>query len=194
MVFSVAGAIFAENALQRIASAFASLPSASCVYGDVDVVMNGRAIWPLALRAFDYERLLEQGYAANLFALRTVDALAALALSGNLYRIMNSVFDGDISASGVIHMPGALAAVPFSDPIQASGALVSATQAHLKRRGVAARVEQQPKAIFPSSRVQRLPEALERTCIVIPTRNRFKLLKACVDSIRQRWRGAARKS
>ena len=48
------------------------------------------ALWPLAFPAFDYERMLEQGYCAHLFAVRREALLAGLkAGPDNLYRLFD---------------------------------------------------------------------------------------------------------
>ena len=72
VVFGLIGTTLRPNALQQIAAAFLKFPEASAVYSDVDVMGSDHSTWPLAFSAFDYERSLEQGYCAHLFALRRV--------------------------------------------------------------------------------------------------------------------------
>ena len=69
VLFALNGTVFEPNALQRIAEIFSDSSEALAVYGDFNIVGSDGGVWPLALSAFDYERLLEQGYCAHLFAL-----------------------------------------------------------------------------------------------------------------------------
>ena len=70
VVFALAGTVFAPTALQRIAGAFSDYPNAQAIYGDLELASDDGSVWPIALPAFDYERMLEQGYCAYLFAMR----------------------------------------------------------------------------------------------------------------------------
>ena len=116
LLFGLAGTVLAPNALQRIGYAFAAFEEAQAVYGDVDVRGDEGSAWPLALSAFDYERMLEQGYCAHLFALRTSTAARCLAAGAtDLYRLFNAVLD-DENGSGddIVHLPGSLGLLPYS--------------------------------------------------------------------------------
>src|SRR6202044_4089428 len=62
VLFGLAGMVLAPDALRRIAQAFAVFDDAYAVYGDIDIRSDDGSVWPLALSAFDYERMLEQGY------------------------------------------------------------------------------------------------------------------------------------
>ena len=70
VVFAPAGARLHRYALGRLAEALTQFPDAPLAYCDVLVADGQGREWPLALPAFDYERLLEQGYAAFFFAAR----------------------------------------------------------------------------------------------------------------------------
>ena len=70
VIFALAGTLFAPSALQRIAATFTQFQTAQAVYSDLDIESSDGSVWPLAFSAFDYERMLEQGYCAHLFALR----------------------------------------------------------------------------------------------------------------------------
>ena len=70
IAFAPAGTIFEPLALARLAEGFQRFPSAKIVYGDAAYLAADNREWPLAFPAFDYERLLEQGYAAFAFAAR----------------------------------------------------------------------------------------------------------------------------
>jgi len=184
VVFALAGTVFEPNALRRILQAFNDLEEAVAVYGDVNVLAADGGVWPLAFPAFDYERLLEQGYCAHLFALRRDIAEDLLAASpSNLYRLFNALFDqGLLNAAQVIHLPGALGTLPPFDRSIASAELREATELHLKRRKITATVTLSAPGVFPSVRVRR-ETADGRTTIIIPTRDRLDLLRDCLTSI-----------
>jgi GT2 family glycosyltransferase len=192
VAFSLSGATFSGRALQRIAAAFAEFPDADLVYSDVEIEDADRKPWPVALPAFDYERMLEQGYAAHLFAVRR-SALGAMLKSGasNLYRLFNSALDrGDAAAKKIVHIPGPLGTLPRLPLDLASADLARATAEHLKARDLPAKVGKGSGTLFPAVRVSR---ALPRgsTTIVIPVRNNAPRLRACLKSI-QRAAAAAR--
>jgi len=184
VVFALAGTVFEPNALRRILQAFSDLEEAVAVYGDVNVLAADGGVWPLAFPAFDYERLLEQGYCAHLFALRRDMAEDLLAASpSNLYRLFNALFDqGPLNAAQVIHLPGALGTLPPFDRPVASAELREATEIHLKQRKIAATVTLSSPGVLPAVRVRR-EQADGRTTIIIPTRDRLELLRDCLTSI-----------
>jgi GT2 family glycosyltransferase len=184
VVFGLAGTRFEADALARIAAAFEQAEPVQIVYGDIDLVARDGALWPLCFPAFDYERMLEQGYCAQLFAMR--HALARRLVAGgaaDLYRLFNSAFDaGPLPPGEVLHLPGALAQIPPLDIPAATASLELATADHLRWRGVSAEVAAGPGTVLPAVRVRRVP-ATGRTTIIIPVRNRLALLKRCLDSI-----------
>lgn len=185
VVFGWSGTSLAPSALQRIAGAFAAFERAQAVYGDLDIASGDGSLWPLAMPAFDYERMLEQGYCAHLFALRRAAAERALASgAANLYRLFNALLDdGTTSADAIVHLPGALGAVSSRELSAAAPTLAAATRAHLRRRGIDAQVTPAAGALLPAVRVSRnLGETA--TTIVIPTRDRHELLRSCIESIR----------
>ena len=83
LVVLMAGAHLDPDALARIASAFDDHPDAHALYGDLDFLANDGQLWPIAFPAFDYERMLEQGYCAHLFAMRREIAVEALQSAPN---------------------------------------------------------------------------------------------------------------
>jgi GT2 family glycosyltransferase len=184
VVFAVAGAIFAPDALARLASAFGEFRHACAIYGDVEIIGDNNAIWPLAFPSFDYERLLEQGYGAHLFALPRAIARAALAAgAADLYRLFNSVVDCEANSANVVHLPGALGALPPIDPTAAQPVLLRATRSHLAARGIDATVTAARGGIMPAVRVSRAADH-GKTTIIIPTRNRRELLADCIESVK----------
>jgi GT2 family glycosyltransferase len=183
VIFALAGTLFAPSAVQRMEEAFVQFPNARAVYCDVDIQGSDGAVWPLGFAAFDYERMLEQGYCAHVFALRR-DAVERLgAGTSTLYRVFNSILDdGAIPQSGIVHVPGTVATLPEFDRKAASAELATASAAHLKSKAIAAKVTASTGGIFPAAHVVRKHDR-PRTTIIIPTRNRRQLLQECIDSI-----------
>jgi GT2 family glycosyltransferase len=185
IVFALAGTIFGASALHRIANAFIEFPEAQVVYADVDLQSEDGSIWPLAFPAFDYERMLEQGYCAYLFAMRrSASQLSLAAGASSLYRVFNFVLDdATISNNNIVHLPGPLATLPQIDKKGASAALTAATCAHLQQKEVEARAASHAEGLLPSVHITRIYHH-ESATVIIPTRNRQHLLRSCLESIR----------
>ncbi|MCA6107127.1 glycosyltransferase family 2 protein [Bradyrhizobium cenepequi] len=184
VVVTMAGTSLEQNALARIAAAFDAYPDATAVYGDLDFLADDGRLWPLALPAFDYERMLEQGYCAHLFAVRRKALLAGLeARPKDLYRLFNCLLDrtGPRQAD-ILHLPGALATLPKFNRANAGSRLSTASHMHLLARGIGAEVTQQQGNLFPAVRIKR-PIPRERVTVIIPTRDRLSLLRTCLESI-----------
>jgi GT2 family glycosyltransferase len=183
-IFIMSGAILESNAIARMSAAFENHPEIMTVYGDVDIVGGDGSLWPLAFPAFDYERMLEQGYCAHVFALRrSVAEQAIKGGAGSLYRVFNSLLDnGMTTAGGIAHLPGSLATLPSLDLAAASKALAAATLDHLDQRGITARARSGRGHLLPSIRISQQPDRRTVT-IVIPTRNRRDLLESCLQSL-----------
>jgi O-antigen biosynthesis protein len=180
IVFTHAGTRFEPLALHRIAAAFKTFPDAVAVYGDFDINGADGLKWPIALPAFDYERMIEQGYCAHLFALRRG---AVAAAQTDLYQLLlSSLGNSPLREDRVIHIPGSLATLAALDTTSDNGLLTKATRMHLLGRKIAAHVTESTHALFPASRVVRsIPRG--STTIVIPVRNQIELLRSCLRSI-----------
>ena len=137
ILFGLSGTVLAPEALQRIGHAFATFESAVAVYGDLDIRAADGSIWPLAFPAFDYERMLSQGYCALLFALRSNVAVRALALGAtDLYRLFNSLFDdGALTGERIVHLPGSIGTLPAFDHPAALAVLASGDPHAPKNQG-----------------------------------------------------------
>ena len=184
VVVAMAGVALERNALARIAAAFDAHPDAVAIYGDLDFLADDGRLWPLAFPAFDYERMLEQGYCALLFAVRRDALIATLGTRpDNLYRLFNGLLDrtGPQQAD-FLHLPGALATMPVFDRAKASRLLSAASRLHLRSRGIDAEATEQRGNFFPAVRIRR-PFVRHRTTVIIPTRDRVSLLRTCLDSI-----------
>jgi GT2 family glycosyltransferase len=129
--------------------------------------------------------MLEQGYCAHVFALRRAVAQQALAAGAcDLYRLFNAMLDRDTGAvDRIVHVPGALATLPEIDVAAAQPALTAATRAHLEAKGVVARLTPVRGGMLPAVRFSRVVGSVNIS-IVIPTRNRRKLLADCIESIK----------
>jgi GT2 family glycosyltransferase len=184
VVVTMAGVSLEQNALARIAAAFDAHPDAAALYGDLDFLTDDGRLWPLAFPAFDYERMLEQGYCAHLFAVRREVLIAALEVRpDNLYRLFNSLRDhaGPLQAD-ILHLPGALATMPRLDRAKAGSLLSAASHQHLQARDIEAEVIAQQGNFFPAVRIKRA-FSQQRVTVIIPTRDRVSLLRTCLDSI-----------
>lgn len=184
VVFVLSGAILAPDAIMRMADALKRHPDIVAVYGDVEIAAGDGSLWPLALPAFDYERMLEQGYCCHVFALRRSTAGRVLEKGGaNLYRLFNTLLDEAMEAAEQIaHLPGAVAVLPQLDLGAAGEALAAATRAHLEHQHVEAQVDAGRSPILPAARVSR-SRSTGAVTIVIPTRNKRVLLEACLGSL-----------
>jgi GT2 family glycosyltransferase len=184
VVFVLSGAILEPDAILRMSESFERRAEIVAVYGDLDVATADGSRWPLAFPAFDYERMLEQGYCSHVFALRRGAAERAITENArNLYRVFNSILDeGMKTAQRIAHLPGATATLPSIPLDRASAALASATQAHLKRTGARVQAATVPGGVLPAVKIEREP-ADGMVTVVIPTRNRRELLQACIASI-----------
>ena len=185
IVFTLGGTVFEPSALHRIANAFVDFPQAKLVYADVDLESQDGSIWPLAFPAFDYERMLEQGYCAYLFAMRYSTAQRALAAgASDLYRLFNSFLDDEIiSNANIVHLPGPMATLPQFDKNAAGRTLAAAARAHLGQKGFQAEAAVRADGLLPAVKITRKYDRVF-TAVIIPTRNRKHLLKKCIESVR----------
>jgi O-antigen biosynthesis protein len=185
VIFTHSSARFEPDALLRFMGAIKDYPDAVAAYSDFNIVREDGVKWPVALPAFDYERMLEQGYCAHLFALSSSLARqAAMAGADNLFRLFNFMFDSDgpLISNKVVHIPGALASLSLPDNAPDAAELARATQEHLQARKIVTHITQSPSTLFPAIHVLRSTSP-QLTTIVIPSRNRLALLRSCIDSI-----------
>jgi GT2 family glycosyltransferase len=185
VLFVPSGTILVENALARFSSAIAAHPDALAIYGDVDVLDGSGRPWPLLFPAFDYERLLEQGYCAFLFAARKEVVRRAIENSADDF--MQVFFallrEGPIDPARVVHLPGAVGILPPFDREKLAERLARAVRDHLAARGTSASVETTAASLLPAVHVRREVPFSNSVSIVIPTRNRVDLLRPCLEAI-----------
>ena len=168
LVFAPAGLRFEPDALAHVAAALDAAPLARSVYGDRMVERDGQ-VRPELLSAFDYERCLEQGFCATLFAMRRATVLDGLAAGAAcLYRLFNAQLDTAAGrAATPLHCPQILGRAPAGDTAALAEQCRRATAAHLSARGILAGVSVDPARVLPAVRVAR-PPVDHRVSIIVP--------------------------
>ena len=183
VVFASCGVVFQPQALARLAQALAQYRAAPVAYCDFTFVAADGGEWPVALPAFDYERSLEQGCGALLFALRLDLAREATASgAADLFRLFQFALNTRRADAAPVHTPGFLARLPSLNLVSATCLLAGATESHLRARGVAAKIEPGFGALLPAVRVKR-PPPRGKVSFLVPTRDRVDLLQPCIDSL-----------
>lgn len=182
IVFAPAGVTFAPDALARFASALDGSP-ADMAYADLDMVAPDGAITPTAFGVFDYERCLEQGHAAILFAIRRA-ALEAALVDGpsDQYALFFKCLRRCHGPGSILHLPGAVAQVPAMDRTAVARQLALAVRRHLAGTDPGAVIEPGRGAMLPALTVRRAPPA-GATTVIIPVRNDGDRLDACLRSL-----------
>jgi GT2 family glycosyltransferase len=184
VIFLRPSVVLHDDAIAQLVKALTDHSSAQAAYGDIEIVSPNGLAKPLFFGAFDYERMLEQGYAATLFALRTSGIkIPTDEKAGNLARLLLALCDADGANSGsdIVHVPGLLATLSH-EALPSPAEIEAAASAHLRMRKVKAQIRPANGSSLPAIHVRRA--ALESSIsIVIPTRNRVDLLAPCIDSI-----------
>ncbi len=181
-LFTLAGVRLDEGALARFGAAAGE--RASLIYCDREIEGDDGTVWPLALPAFDHERMLEQAYFAPVFALpRSVVLAAARSRIGDIFRLANAPFDAGNGERSALHLPGP--AARHRETLLAGGAqrFRQATEAHLAARGLSAAVVVETHDGEPFCRVRRRSARRQSVTIVVPTRDRADRLLRCLDSL-----------
>jgi GT2 family glycosyltransferase len=188
IAFAPAGTVFDPQSLSRFTDLFLGNPEAVITYSDVAFVGRDGQSWPAFFPAFDYERFLEQGYAANWFALRRDVALSVIAKRPTtLFRLFNAVLDEGLPKilDRVVHLPGVSATIPMIDLASSRIELAHATKAHLEATGSRASVHLSVSSLFPAVRVRRRIEERPHVAVIVPTRDRVDLLRSCINSLQR---------
>lgn len=179
--FLPAGARLLPGAVARIAQALADHPRAIMLFADVDVEEADGTVWPLALPAADYERTLEQGFAARCFVLRTPALRTALKRGANsVFRLANFLYDfHPLPVGAIVHLPGALARVPAACLRRGHAALNRATAEHLAATKQIARQAIAIGECLPAVRIARAPPR-ERVDLVVDAASYPALAERCL--------------
>jgi len=184
VVFAPAGAEFAPHTLARFAEALDIFPEAKVVYGDLSVKAENGDDWPIAFTAFDYERMLEQGYAAFGCAVRRahVEAAVAAGVSDIFTLVLSALGDDETNWAGaVVHAPGVAWRAPPLDLDVAANTLRNASHRHLATRKVEASANVMFGGRFPAVHVSRKP-AQGRVSVVVTTRDSLDDLEAFLEA------------
>lgn len=185
VVLAPSGTRFVPDALQRLRSGFDTSTETFAVYGDLEVLGDDGTPWPLFLPAFDYERMLEQGYCSLVFAMHRPQLEKALAAGAtDLFRVFNAQLDaGNAGAGGIAHVPGAVATLPRFSTRAAGKTLAEAAVAHLRERDMTAEaVAGKGAGLLPSVRISRRPTPDANVAIVVITNGKGDL-GACLAAI-----------
>ena len=191
--------LFAEKALGFVALEIEQHPDVGLIYSDEDKLeMDGTRSNPFLKTDWNPELFLGQNYINHLGVYRT----ELLREIGGFREGFEGSQDYDLalrcverlSRAQIRHIPrilyhwravaGSLAAVVDAKPY-AKEAARRAIADHLKRRGIAARVEACPESPESHRVVYELPAAPPTVSIVIPMRDRVSLLEQCIASIRK---------
>ena len=181
-LFTLAGVRLDEAALARFGAA--AEERASLIYCDREIEGGDGTVWPLALPAFDDERMLEQAYFAPVFALPRRAVLAAARSGiGDIFRLANSPFDAGNAGRSALHLPGP--AARHRERLLAGGEarFRQATRAHLAARGVSAAVVVEANDGEPFCRVRRRSAQPRSVTVVVPTRDRVDRLSRCLEAL-----------
>ncbi len=177
-----AGDRLSPTALIRYAAALEASPDALVVFGDQDSVdQGGERTSPWFKPSWNRELFLAQDYLSDASAVRT--EAARKAMKGG--RLDEQVAAYDLllrvtrDADAVLHAPFVTVHVRTELRADDQGARVEVTRTHLA--GTAAEAS---AGSFGTVKVDwPLPSALPTVSIIIPTRDKVELLRACVDSL-----------
>lgn len=185
-IFLLPGVELEPGALAHIASCFDEWPDLALLYWDFSMAAGDGGAWPVALPAFDYVRLLEQGYFAAGFALNTaIVRIAVTARVHNVFRLANIGFDNEPDRLHVRHLPEFLSIAPSQVFAGSERSLQEATLDHLRARGHDAVIGAGHGISWASCKVRLHGAGAASTLsLIVPTRDRADLLRDCISSIR----------
>jgi len=191
---------FAESALALVALEIERHPDTGLIYSDEDKIdERGTRSNPFFKTDWNAELFLGQNYINHLGVYRA-DLIRQI---GGFREGFEGSQDYDLALrcieqlrpEQVRHIPrvlyhwrtarGSLAAIPDAKPY-AKEAARRAIADHCERRGIPAEVVPCPENTESHRVIHALPEPAPLASIIIPTRDRTKLLERCVESIRAR--------
>ncbi|MDX6805776.1 hypothetical protein [Terrihabitans rhizophilus] len=182
VVLCPAGARLLPGAVRHLAATLHGAPDVHAAYGDLEMdSQHGRAML-LAFTAFDYERVLEQGYCARVFALRKRDLQAAVDKgAASSFRVLTSLLDAAADGADILHLPQPVARLTPDAMRRGADQLAGATTAHLRERGVAARIQHAQPGAMPALRVARRSHAGDVTMVLMATNP--ARLRTCIAAV-----------
>jgi glycosyltransferase involved in cell wall biosynthesis/GT2 family glycosyltransferase len=192
--------LFADHALAMVALEIENHPDAGLIYSDEDKIdENGVRSNPFFKPDWNPELFLGQNFINHLGVYRT-DLLRSI---GGFREGFEGSQDYDLALrcverlkpAQVRHIPrilyhwravaGSLAAVADAKPY-AKEAARRAIGDHLRRQGIAGRVEPCPENVESHRVIYELPDPPPLVSIIIPMRDRVSLLEMCLEGIRER--------
>ncbi|MGQ4275108.1 glycosyltransferase family 2 protein [Terrihabitans sp. B22-R8] len=174
------GARLEPGSADRMAGVLEAHPETKLVYGDLDILQPNGGVTPLFFPAFDYERHLEQGYAARLFAARRDDVLAALDDGADTpFALFLAILGTDRPAEAVAHLPVPVAAIPSHALLAGTDTLLRASAQHLTDSGVRAEIEPMSgTSVLPAIRIRRHRPAGDVTLLLAGRNSSARLERA----------------
>ena len=197
LIFVRPDAVLARHALHLAVRELQRAPGADVLYSDDDFLSDsGVPLEPFLKPGWSPELLLSIDYVSPfLMARRTlVEAVGGVGAEHDGAHLHDLALRLSERTSQVLHIPEVLCSRRRSDAggSTASGALrrdygpdphVEAVQAALERRSVAGQAG--PASVPGGVHVRyALPDPVPHVEILIPTRDRLDLLRACIDSVR----------
>ncbi|HEV7415318.1 MAG TPA: glycosyltransferase, partial [Tianweitania sediminis] len=184
------GTSFNPKACRLLGEAFSSGDHPPGVVFADHTLFNGEGLTvPVLAPAFDYERMLSQGYGEGLFALSPglMEQVRFNDVFCNAYDVLFAALEQAAPSlrDKVAHLPRVLANVPQRPPQLAALLLKDAVQHHCVRIGIIQDVEATAGQTYPVVRLRR-PQPEGQVEIIIPTRDRLDLLKPCLTTLFER--------
>ena len=177
------GQLLSPAALFRFSEALQEARQASIIYGDQDEIdLRGKRIRPWFKPHWDEEMFLAQDYVSEACALDLRLAQSALPLTepcdeAVVFALLLAV--SKAAPGPIVHVPFVISHVEAGLSRPSSSARAAAVNRHLEPVGAisAAGPFDTVKVDWP------LPDNLPGVSIIIPTRDKVDLLRACVDSV-----------
>ncbi|MCW0232491.1 MAG: hypothetical protein OJJ21_02715 [Ferrovibrio sp.] len=183
IVFICSGVELEPAALSRLAAVFDQTPLGDLAYPDLYCRTAPGVREPWALPAFDYERLLEQGYFGELFIMRRGALTRALvSQEPSLFDVIFHVIEagGKPSGSAIVHVPEPLGCAERGEGVMRRAQAVAA---HLDRLGIAHAIEPRVNGRHSRLRVRRHAEPMAATIIIFSNGDEAAL-QASIQSLR----------
>jgi len=180
-----AGTILPRTALHRYAQVLAANPEADLAYGDHDRIDGeGKRSFPWFKPRWNAEMFLAQDYLSQACVIRTEAARRALPVAPDLAGAAVYALLLEVSAqSGALHVPHVQAHAAMAEPEDGTARLL-AVQRFLAGRHDDAQAHFGP---FGTVRVcWPLPSPPPLVSVIVPTRDQFKLLHACIEGVLHR--------
>jgi GT2 family glycosyltransferase len=172
-----------SGALLRFAEASQAVPGASILYGDEDTIdRRGRRYNPWFKPQWNAEMVLALDFVSHACAIDVVAARRGLddpayIASGTAYGLVLAVTRDE--TVDIVHVPHVIAHVPSDVRASAQTAQVAAVAARVAQAGGSAE-----PGVFGTVTVRwPLPDPPPAVTILVPTRDRAELVRACIDSL-----------